>query len=279
MSKVIELRGKLKSIGRINKMTEAMQVVAVTQLKKVQARQRAAQHYKLHYERMINDLGAAILPPAAAAKPVTLAYALFSDRGFCGGFNEGLIAKMKSFIGQQKEEGKEVAWVVIGKKGRELCRERKLPGVRQCIDPCGDAGEYADEAVRSFRGGAAEKVVIFFNRFISMLLQRPDRVEALPLEAKGGNAETGKILVEPDQRTVMNEIGLNYIKALFYDAFAQTRLGEVSSRLVTMRGATESSKEMIGALNIMLNKARQSAITMELAEIISSFEILAEGEE
>lgn len=283
MSKVLELRSKVKSISRIHKMTEAMQVVAAAQLKTIQLKQRAAWHYKKHYDRMAKRLDLNVQPLVNKVQPVILVYALFSERGFCGGFNENLISMIRRFSREQKAKEKELRLVTIGSKGCELIKETNLSGICKKTPKSMEAGlelasNSALEAYDLFLKGKVEKVYILFNEFVSMLEQTSRFMQFLPFDLSRISTSSDMIVFEPDIETVKENVVLNYIKVLFHDAYMQTHLGEFSSRLISMRGATESSKEMINNLNIKLNKARQAAITFELSEIVSSFEILTEGE-
>ncbi|MDD5382668.1 MAG: F0F1 ATP synthase subunit gamma [Candidatus Margulisbacteria bacterium] len=275
MSKVIQLRRKLASIGQINKMTEAMQVVAVAQLKKVQMRQKAAWHYRLEYERLAGRLGSQAAPAAEKVRPVQLIYLLASERGFCGSFNESLVNKAREYSGAE--------FIVIGNKGCEAAREAGLGNVRSQIKTEWGmnfeaiAGK-AMEAYDLYRSGQVREIHLLFNEFRSMLFQAPRLAQALPFDFTEAMNLSDSYIFEPALEEIRQTVELNYLKALFYDAFMQTRLGEVAARLMTMRGAADNSAEMMDELKIKLNKARQAMITGELSEILSSFEILAEEE-
>jgi F-type H+-transporting ATPase subunit gamma len=273
MSKVIELRGKLGGIRKINKMTEAMQVVAVAQLKKVQARQRAAAHYRKAYDRMVKKLGIQLFPTAEKVKPIEMVYVIASDRGFCGSFNDNLLEKVLKYAGRNPASH----FVVVGAKGCERAREMRLPRVDSLLTEKEVRGDsLAQQAEELFMGGAAAKVSIFYNEFKSMLYQVPAMYPVLPLSTAGDGEGVEEIIFEPSRQAVKDYVEANYLKVLFWDAVLQTRLGETAARLITMRGATDSSQEMMDNLQIKLNKARQAAITVELSEIVSSFEILNE---
>jgi F-type H+-transporting ATPase subunit gamma len=284
MSKVIELRTKSRSISRINKMMKAMQVVAVAQLKKAQSAQLSATNYKKHYDRLVKRLGATVDPPSVKVAKTMRVYVFSSERGFCGMFNEGIINKTGDMLATLANAGRVVELVVVGGKGAEIFRERAVPGVVKIVSSRGglrlDAlTELADEAHDLYVGGAAEKVYVLFNQFRSMLVQFPTLVQVLPFDLSGVEASAEQLIVEPGLEVVKAAVLMNYIRSIFCDAFFQTSLGEVASRLITMRSATESSKDMLDALQIKLNKARQATITIELSEILSAFEMLSESED
>lgn len=255
--------------------------MAVAELKNIQMRQRAAAHYRKHYDRLAKRLNVTVSRLTQDVRPVSLVYILSSERGFCGAFNEQLVSRVCRFFGRQKERQKRFELVVIGEKGCEACRDAGLSNIRKRvrnIQKMGfeQIGQNAMEAYDLYRRGEAESVYIFFNEFKSILLQTPKLLRVLPFDLSQITVSPQDPLFEPSPEKVKEYVDRGYVKALFYDAFLQSRLGAVASRLLTMRGATESSKEMISGLSLKLNKARQAMITFELSEIISSFEVLSE---
>ena len=267
MSKVVELGSKLKSIEKIRQSAEAMQVVAVAQLKKAQAGQRAAARYKESYDRLAAKVGLELKPLRSKAGAMALVYVFASEKGFCGSFNQGLAAAVQTFVHGKKVAGQEPRLVVLGSKGSEL-----FPGAAASSD---SPLALAEAGAKLYVEGEVKGVYLCYNEFKSMLVQQPVCRQLLPFAAKAGNL--GQALIEPSLKSVQRFVTINYLKAVFYDAFMQARLGEVSARLMTMRGATESAKDLLAELRIKFNKARQSMITVELSEIVSSFEILNEG--
>ena len=277
MSKAVELRSKIKNISRINKMTQAMQVVAVAQLKLMQERQRAAMHYKRHYDRLAKRLNVGVRRAGKKSEPITLCYLFASERGFCGNFNDKIFSLVNSSIKSEREQGREPKFVIIGRKGLDcpLKEEQiydKVVGVEKLTFE--QISKFALEALGLYLENKVERVCLIYNQFISMLEQSVFYLQALPFDLSGITVAPADILFEPSHKAVAEHVELSYLKALFYDAFMQTRMGEVASRLMTMRSSAENSRQMISDLGIKLNKARQASITVELSEILSSFEIL-----
>jgi F-type H+-transporting ATPase subunit gamma len=281
MHKIIELRGKVKSISRIHNIAQAMQVMAVAELKEVQMRQRAAAHYRKHYDRLAKRLNVTVDRLTQKVRPVSLIYVLSSERGFCGAFNEQLVQAACRFLKKKEEGMKEFEMIVIGEKGCEACQAAGLKNIKKRIPNIEKMGyeqveRIAQQAYDLYRSGRVDKVLLFFNEFKSILVQAPKFLQLLPFDLSGISVSPEEPLFEPSPEKVREYVDMGYVNALFYDAFLQSRLGTIASRLLTMRGATESSKDMIKGLSIKLNKARQAMITFELSEIISSFEVLSE---
>lgn len=275
MSVVIELRGKLGGIKKINKVTEAIQVVAVAQLKKVQARQKAAAQYRRAYDRLAAKLQITLKPLAERVKTTELVYVFLSEKGFCGGFNEAVLSKAMELAKKKPE----TRFVVIGARGCERAREMKLSRVEKyAAHKDTECAQLAQEAVELFLRGEIASVALLYNEFKSMLTQTPALRTILPFEIKGAADAAEAIIFEPSLQEVRKFVAANYLKVVFCDAICETQMGETAARLITMRGATENSKKMIDELQIKLNKARQAAITVELTEIVSSFDVLTEGE-
>lgn len=280
MSKVIEYKQKVQSIEKIHDLVKAMQIIAVTQLKKVQERQKTAENFCQQYENIVKQLGLRCLSSQTVKKPVCLAYVFVSQRGFCGGFNEQLCAKIGEYI--KAHPTKTVQLIVIGARGAQVVKQHFPKQVKETIvfEWAADFSKLALEAQKAgelFVDKQAAQVVLIYNHFRSMLVQIPTIKPVLPFDFLE-NSVGSNILVEPGIELVRPFAVAQYLKALFYNAYMQNQLGETGARLMTMRQATDSSKEMIDALRIQLNKARQLLITSELSEIISSFEAIS-GEE
>ncbi|MFH1542570.1 MAG: FoF1 ATP synthase subunit gamma [bacterium] len=273
MSKVIELKDKARGVTQISKMAEAMQIVAVAELKKIQSRQKAAEHYSRHYRRLVARLGADKTRTIVKSREEVL-FVLASERGFCGDFNERLFKQVGEYVVGQKTKGINVRLTLVGRKGCELfsgwpaekIREKGYLKLKELL--LAHTAEY--------EAGNLAGVGIFFNEFKSMMSQLPRFVKLLPFADPLGIKREPSLLLEPTPAYVRDYVADRYLTTLLYDAYMQTRLGEVVARLLSMRGAAESSKEMLKDLGIKINKARQSMITVELSEIISSFEVLAE---
>ncbi|PIS31071.1 hypothetical protein COT42_01885 [Candidatus Saganbacteria bacterium CG08_land_8_20_14_0_20_45_16] len=271
MSELILLRQKLKGIIQISKMAEAMQVVAVAELKKIQARQRNAHKFLQQYQQLAGQLK---LNEMQRPKPDGLTTALFlfvSERGFCAGFNDSLIASAENFLKASKQE---VKLVICGRKGGEGLRSDQAKKIG-----ANDFDLLEEEAMLNYDlylKGRVGSIYFLFNEFKSMMVQTSLMQQVLPFDWRGKEKPVnGGLIVEPDLESVSSQVGVNFYRAFLYDAYMQTRLGEVAARLLTMRGATESCKEMIKNLQIKINKARQAMITVELSEILSSFKVLA----
>ncbi|MFA6549651.1 MAG: FoF1 ATP synthase subunit gamma [Candidatus Margulisiibacteriota bacterium] len=275
MSMVIELRGKLGGIKKINKVTEAIQVVAVAQLKKVQARQKAAAQYRKAYDRLAAKLQIKITSPAEKVATAELVYVFLSEKGFCGGFNEGLLSKAMELSRQNPE----TCFVVVGARGCERAKEMRLPRIEKYLTHKNvECRQLAQEAAELFIQGKVGRVALLYNEFKSMLTQTPAWQGILPFEGKETVEASDAGIFEPSIQAVRQFVASNYLAVVFCDAICETQMGETAARLITMRGATENSKKMIDELQIKLNKARQAAITVELTEIVSSFDVLTEGE-
>ncbi|MBI5399966.1 F0F1 ATP synthase subunit gamma [Candidatus Saganbacteria bacterium] len=280
MSKVIEIRNQLAGIVRINSMMQAMQVVAVSQLKQAQNHEAAARHFRRHYDRLAARLRLS-MDSTAAKTGIKLLYVVASERGFCGDFNDKIVAETRRFLTRQ---GDDFQIIIVGGRGSDKFRLPGMPKIARFIQPPKKQLDVfltkeTAQLAHDFTVGEISQVSILYNEFKSMLAQIPRVAAVLPFTAAGAADEETQLLCEPNSLMVKKTVAAQYLKAIFYDVFMQSQLGEVAARLITMRGATENSKEMIDALRIKLNKARQAMITLELSEIVSSFEILKEGEE
>jgi F-type H+-transporting ATPase subunit gamma len=266
MSKVIEIRNQLGSIGRLNAMTQAMQVVAVAQLRHAQSRQAAANHWRRHFDRLVGRLGLTAVHPTPRPDATNLLFVVGSERGFCGDFNDKLVAQSRIFLREQRAQKFNIK--ILGRRGSE-----KFPTAVKLA--AADFLPAIEKAYQSYLAGEVASVYVLYNEFKSMLTQTSKIMRILPFAKVSDESESDSNLIcEPTLAEVRQALTGYYLKSLCQDVFMQASLGEVASRLLTMRSATENSRDMINTLRIKLNKARQSMITFELTEIVSSFETL-----
>lgn len=218
-----------------------------------------------------------------------------SNRGLCGGFNNQIISRVVRFIKQQKEEvGIEADLVIMGKKGREemfkqghtVIAEFKKLDITNMIH---EIRPLSNLIINDYLERKYDKVMIAYTDFVSTLVQKPRVLELLPIERRKedqylGQAKTGDLepektsefklqltefeyLFEPSPDEVLSELLPRLLEMQIYQAILESDASEHSSRMVAMRSASDSAADMIDDLTMMFNKARQSSITAELADI------------
>jgi F-type H+-transporting ATPase subunit gamma len=205
-----------------------------------------------------------------------------ADRGLCGSFNVNLINTAVKFIREKEAAGIEVSLICVGRKGRDFFRRRKREMLAQYVDvwnkfDFSNAVTVAREIMNAFLTGGLQEVHLIHSSFINMGIQRPKMVQLLPIKPSEAEAEAGastEYLFEPPMEQFLEYLLPKYINVLVYHGFLENSASEYAARMTAMDNAQANCKEMITTLSLIMNKARQAAITRELMDIVGGAEAL-----
>ena len=285
MANLRKIRMRIKSVESTRQITRSMKMVAAAKLRKTQqaySRLRAfAEGCAAIYARTC-----ALLPQAApereesahaddaraAAEQSRTCYVLIvPDRGLCGTYGHALLRYFREL--RERESGESLVYVA-GRWGRDQIGA--LDGVFDISDAPGsaEAAALTETLCQIYREGKADRIVLVFQRFRSVLSQEPGTVQLLPAlppeTAEDAAAEQGGIppILEPDGETVLKRLRELYLQSTVHSALLEARTGEHAARMTAMTAATDNTEELIGKLTLELNHARQAAITTEISEIV-----------
>jgi F-type H+-transporting ATPase subunit gamma len=276
-----EIRRRIRSVRNTAQITRAMEMVAAAKMRRAQERVRAARPYSERIRTMVAGLTAAsgsVEPgqfPLLDQRPINKVsiILLSSDRGLKGAFNSNVIRRAARFI--RDEAGHPVELLTIGRKGRDFFARTRYDIVAEFTD-IGDAPGIEtlrpaiNVAVADFISGKTDAVYLIYTKFINTLSQVPEVLQILPVvppvEATAAE-ETQDYIFEPDPVTVLQALLPRYIETQLYQATLESIASEHSAQMVAMRAATDAARDFINELTLSLNKARQSQITREVAEI------------
>lgn len=291
MATIRELRLRIRTVRNIEKITRAMKLVAAARLKRAQDRVHAARPYAEKMEQMMRRLsaaGAAVSHPLLEVREERniAVLVLTSDRGLCGSYNTNLLRLANQFLKDRDLES--VRLILVGRKGQQSFRRRNFPIVSE--HPLGSGGTltFADVQPivqtlrRMFENGEVDGVYVVYQRFRSAMTQIPTVLPLLPLrppeEAAGhveeGQARGGDVLFEPSPEELLGRLLPRYVDTQVFRTFAEAIASEHGARMTSMSAATDNAGQMISSLTMSLNRARQAAITTEIAEIVSGAEAL-----
>jgi F-type H+-transporting ATPase subunit gamma len=206
-----------------------------------------------------------------------------SDRGLCGGFNSNLCRTAQRHAEDKTKAGEieECRFEVVGRKGRDYFRRRKLNITRDLPGVVADSAvarskEIAAAVTEEFLNGTVDAVWLVYNQFRSVISQKPVVEQLLPVAATpvGGDAGASEFLFEPGKGEILNYILPMYVETQLYRALLESIASEFGARMTAMENATKSAKEMIERLTLQYNRARQASITKELMEIVGGAEAL-----
>ncbi|NTU52176.1 MAG: F0F1 ATP synthase subunit gamma [Chlorobiaceae bacterium] len=286
-----DIRIRLKGIKSTQQVTKAMKMVAAAKLRRAQERAVQARPYARKMKEMLASLTSKVdtslnplLSPREEVKKV-LVILVTSDRGLCGGFNTNIIKMAQRVIHEDfaalHAKG-EVTLICAGTKGTEFFRKRgyKLtsayPGVFQNL-AFTTAREIADTASKMYLSGEADRVMLVYNEFKSVLspnLRTEQLLPIVPEESKGKADAGSEYLYEPSPGAIIDELVPKHLHTQVWRVMLESNAAEQAARMGAMDSATENAKELIRLLNISYNRARQAAITKELSEIVAGADAL-----
>jgi F-type H+-transporting ATPase subunit gamma len=281
------VRIRIASVKSTQKITRAMKLVAAAKLRRAQDAIVAARPYADALSEAVSELAARAgdtsHPMLVQREPrrVTL-ITLTSDRGLAGGFNANVGRASLRFIDEQRERGvEEVRLLVVGRKGREYSRRRKLTISHELGGAVGDtaegrAREVANIATDEYVEGRVDAVHLAYNEFKSAISQRTVVVPLLPVipAPLPPEAAATDFLYEPSKAELLTLMLPMYVQSQIYRAMLESIASEFGARMSAMENATKSASEMIDRLTLQYNRARQASITKELMEIVGGAEAL-----
>lgn len=277
-----EIRTQIASIKNTQKITSAMEMVAASKMKKAQDRMLASRPYSEKISKVIGHLTYAhsefehpYMKETGAIKRIGIII-ISSDRGLCGGLNTNLFRSLlKQAVAYQKQ-GVEVDICTIGKKATSFFRNSGLM-IKSVLTDLGDAPHFDDvsSAVKvmldAYDAGEIQQLSVAFNRFENTMTQTPIITQLVPMVADkvSGMDYYWDYIYEPDAQVALSALLMRYIEALVYQALVENIACEQSSRMISMKSATDNAGDMVKELELVYNKARQAAITQEISEIVS----------
>ena len=300
MAQAKVLQKRRKSVRNTKKITRTMEMVSTAKYKKSFVKTANSAPYQEKLREMMADLasaGADVSHPLLESRPVkrTLLLLLTSNRGLCGGYNTNLIATARRRYAEEREAGAQVDLEIVGKKGIQFFRFLGT-GIAAAHDRFGDSPRFedvyalGDDFIARYSAGDVDRVVIVYQKFLSAGRQMPVAEVLLPLDGivdaaesgdSGAAAETAagpkaepNYLYSPDPDSLMRELLPAYFRSTLYNDFLQSEVGEHLARMVAMKNATDAADKLIKSLTRMYNRARQSQITNEIAELMGGVEAL-----
>ncbi|MCA9000025.1 MAG: ATP synthase F1 subunit gamma [Planctomycetaceae bacterium] len=283
-SKIIKKR--IASVRNTRKITRTMEMVSTAKSKKLVDRVNAAQPYT----RKLHDIMATLVEAGAAhidsplmrrkENPERIALLVITaNRGLCGGYNGGILRTATARLKEIKAAGQNLSLEVSGKRGLAFMKFEQIPvdqSYSQFEDKPAfdDVNAIADRYVRDFTAGRLHRLDVVYQKFLSSARQAPAVETLLPFgdlatqndRTSGGSGVDYEFLPSPGE--ILEEIVPAAFKARFFKCFLDAAVGEQIARMVAMKSATENADEMIRDISMEYNRARQTQITSELAEII-----------
>jgi F-type H+-transporting ATPase subunit gamma len=296
MSSLKDLRNRIAATKATQKITKAMQMVAVSKLRRAQAAAEAARPYAEHMSKVLGNIAASVanldtapaLLRGTGADQVHLLVVCTAERGLCGPFNSAIVRLARERANTLVAAGKEVKFFCIGRKGYEQIRRLYARQIVEYIELRAvrtigftNAEDIADKIVHLYADGAFDVCTLFFSRFKSVIAQIPTAQQIIPPVFEGtssaNEADAGAAAsyeYEPEEEEILTELLPRNIAVQVFRALLENTASFYGAQMSAMDNATRNAGEMIRKQTLTYNRTRQAMITKELIEIISGAEAL-----
>jgi len=288
-----DLRRRISSVRNTRKITRALELVAGARLRRAQTRIEEMRPYADRMqELMVGTARAAssfrnlaLLQQRDEVRRVAIVV-ITGDRGLAGPFNGQVLRRAFELERQARSNGQEVAWLVVGRKGASTLRFRRYEITGEWAgfsDKPGyqDAQAVGHRLAELYENEEVDRVVLVYNRFESVIVQRvtttdllPIREEVLSSEEEEREGPSADFIYEPEPEQILERLLPVYLATEIYRALLESAAAFLASQMTAMRNASKNAGELIDDLTLSLNRARQAEITQEILEIVAGADAL-----
>ncbi len=284
MATLRDIKRRIVGVKNTQKITRAMKMIAAAKLRKAQTNILNARPYTDKIASIVSKLPAEddlSSNPFFAQRDVknVAIVVVTADRGLCGSFNQNIIKETERYVNRElKAEDINLQLFCAGKKGVDYFRKRDYEiigadsGLFSSLEYNSALNIY-NTIVPKFLDGAIDKVVLIYNSFVSIINQKLEIKQLLPITTESGSEEKHNddinYIYEPDRGYIFKYIIPKHLKAQLWRTLLESNAAELSARMTAMDNATNNADELIKSLNLTYNKERQAAITREILEIVS----------
>lgn len=283
-----EIRNKIGSIKNTQKITKAMELVAASKMRKAQIRMSTSRPYSEKIRKVIGHVANShteykhpFLNQREDIKQVGFVV-ISTDRGLCGGLNINLFKTIVLTMEQWRKQNVGIDMCLIGHKA-ELFFKRFGANIVAQADHLSDAPSVTDligvvkVMLDAYIDEKLDTLYLCYNDFINSMSQQPSIIKLLPVEvAQDESSRVGywDYIYEPDAKKLLTELLVRYVETQVYQAVVENIACEQAARMFAMKSATDNACNLIDDLELVYNKARQAAITQEIAEITAGAEAI-----
>ena len=284
MSGLKEIRNRISSVSSTMQITNAMKMVSAAKLKKAQDSITATLPYSNKLSELIKSISSSL--DSSESNPLfekreikkPLLIVITSNKGLCGGFNSNIIKEVYSLASNYGTNTPDL--LTIGKKGNDILSKKLnvISSHKEVYDNFSYSvvKEIADEVMKRFEHEEYDEVVLVYNHFKNAATQIITKEQYLPiLDNSETNASvSGDYIFEPNRVKILDELIPKSLAIQLFKAISDSIAGEHGARMTAMHKATDNASELRDDLKLTYNKARQTAITNEILEIVGGAEAL-----
>jgi F-type H+-transporting ATPase subunit gamma len=289
MANLKEVRNRISSVSSTQQITKAMKMVSAAKLKRATNAIVQLRPYANKLKELLSNLSASLedgsSPFLADRIPnKVLIITVSSNRGLAGAFNANVIKTANNLIAEKYSEqlkSGNISIVSIGKKTQEYYQRRKYNVIGNNSDVYNElnftnVSVITESIMEGFLKGDYDRVELVYNQFKNAAVQYLIAEQLLPVpktevkqEVKGVKGTQVDYILEPSQEAIVEQLIPKNIKIQVYKAVLDSNASEHGARMTAMDKATENAGDLLKALKLAYNQARQAAITTELTEIVS----------
>jgi F-type H+-transporting ATPase subunit gamma len=284
------MRIRIASTKATQKITKAMQMVAASKLRRAQSAAEAARPYAEKMSAVISNIasaaagspGAPLLLAGSGKDQVHMLLVCTGERGLCGAFNSAIVRLAREHALNLMNQGKEVKFFCVGRKGYEQLRRQFDKQIVEHVDLRAvrqigfvNAEDIAKKVIARFDAGEYDVCTLFFSRFKSVIAQIPTAQQIIPLEVAAASAASGAAAsyeYEPEEDEILTGLLPRNLAVQVFRALLENNASFYGAQMTAMDNATRNAGEMIRKQTLIYNRTRQAMITKELIEIISGAE-------
>ncbi|WDE11902.1 F0F1 ATP synthase subunit gamma [Thalassomonas haliotis] len=276
-----EIKSKIASVKNTQKITNAMEMVAASKMRKAQDGMAASRPYAENIRNVIGHIALGNLeyrhPYLEEREVKRVGYIVVStDRGLCGGLNINLFKKVLADAAKWQQQDAEVEFAVVGSKATSFFNNMGAKVSAQ-ISGLGDNPSITDligsvkVMLNAYDNGEIDKLYVVYNKFVNTMTQKPTIDQLLPLPKSDDEEIKHRwdYIYEPDAQAMLEQLLVRYVESQVYQGVVENLACEQAARMIAMKSATDNAGELIDDLQLVYNKARQASITQELGEIVA----------
>jgi F-type H+-transporting ATPase subunit gamma len=284
MSGLKEIRNRISSVSSTMQITNAMKMVSAAKLKKAQDSITATLPYSNKLSDLVKNILASIdsvdSNPLFVKREVksALVIVITSNKGLCGGFNSNIIKEVYNISSQYGSKKPDL--LTIGKKGNDILK-KKFNVISSHNDLYDDFSYsnvklLANDIMGLYTEEKYDEIVLVYNHFKNAATQIITKEQFLPISENSDNDLDlqGDYIFEPNREKILNELIPKTLSIQLFKSIADSIAGEHGARMTAMHKATDNASELRDQLKLTYNKARQTAITNEILEIVGGAEAL-----
>jgi F-type H+-transporting ATPase subunit gamma len=295
-----DVKNRIDSVKNIRKITRAMEMVAAARLRRAEQRIAHLRPYAGAIRRMTRQAAEAaggevgklpILQQHESEQTIAILL-VTADRGLAGAFNSQILRAGTRAAVDYEAEGRDVTFYASGRRGVSSLafRKREVAGAYVGFTErpsYADAREIAEDLMTAYIDGKVDRVDIFYNGYVSPLVQEVRRETLLPLQEatiletsededsdEEGTGHHALVEYEPGPEEILERLIPDYVEISLYRALLESTASELGARMTAMRNASENAAEVIEDLTLEMNRARQAEITQEIMEVVAGAEAL-----